>query len=62
MNKQRKEDLATKTSLQIIEHILEEQNGFTPEEIKKDKLAEDCMGSVLYQRIYDSIYKLCGKQ
>ena len=45
------EEKARKLTLNIIEIILEEQNGYTKEEIKQDKLAEDCEGSAMFTRI-----------
>ncbi len=46
-----KQELVRKTTLKIFEVILEEMNGYTKEEIKSKKLAEDCYGSNEFERI-----------
>ena len=62
MNKEKRENIARKTTIKIFEAILEEHNGYTPEEIKKDKLAEECEGHSLWTRIYDVVYSNIGKK
>lgn len=42
-------------TLEIIEIILEEVNGYTKEEIKNNNLAEDCEGSALFTKIQESL-------
>lgn len=62
MTSERKEELARKATLKIFAAILEKQNGYTPEEIKKDKLAEDCEGAELWTSVYEAVYGVCGKK
>ena len=45
------EDKAKKLTIEIFKVILEEHNGYSPEEIKKNKLAEECEGSTMFSRI-----------
>lgn len=62
MTKDRKDILAQKATLKVLSAILEEQNGYTPEEIKAHKLAEACEGSELWDRVYKVVYNLIGKK
>lgn len=48
MNKQ---DRSREITLKIFKIILEESNGYSPEEIKEGQLAEDCEYSKYFERI-----------
>ena len=61
MTTKRKEELARKATLKIFSIILEEQNGYTKEDIKERKLDEDCEGSEIWDGIYKTVFNLCGK-
>jgi len=50
-----KEQIARETTNKIFEVILEEHNGYTPEEIKKGKLAEDCESEESWQKIFEVV-------
>ncbi len=46
-----KEAKAIKITIEIFRVILEEFNGYAPEKIIKEKLAEECESSVPFQKI-----------
>jgi hypothetical protein len=46
-----KEERAKDITLKIFRIILEEQNGYSPSEIKERELAEDCETSEFFQKI-----------
>ena len=50
-----KKETARKKTLEIFRVILEEQNGYSKEEIVEKKLAEDCEGMEIWDRIYDIV-------
>lgn len=51
-------DEARQVTLAIFRVILEEQNGYTKEQIKADKLDEKCVGDEVFTRIEDIIKKI----
>lgn len=57
-----KENLARETTLEIIRVILEEQNGYSRQQIEQEELAEDCEHSELWDRIYKTVFKALGKK
>jgi hypothetical protein len=56
-----KEKLARETTLEIIRVILEEQNGYSRQQIVQEELAEDCEHSELWDRIYLTVFKALGE-
>lgn len=57
-----KEKLARETTLEIIRVILEEQNGYSRQQIEQEELAEDCEYSQLWDRIYKTVFKALEKK
>lgn len=51
-------DEARLVTLAIFRVILEEHNGYTKEQIKADKLDEECVGAEVFTRIEDIIKKI----
>lgn len=49
---------AEQLTLKVMRIILEEVNGYEPEEIKSKKMAEDCASSDLYQRTFELFKKI----
>ena len=52
-----KKERAKKLTIKIFEVILEEHNGYSIEEIKKDKLGEECACGSDFERIQNLIEK-----
>lgn len=50
-----KKEAARKKTIEIFRIILEEQNGYSKEEIVENNLAEECEGTEIWERIYDVI-------
>lgn len=46
-----KSETAKELTIKVIQIILEEHNGYSKEDIKKNKLAEECEGTEIFRRI-----------
>ena len=55
-----KEKLVRETTLEIMRAILEEENGYSRQQIEQEELAEYCENSELWDRIYETVFKALG--